>query len=127
MLTFLFYRDQGPPSSNANQNCFGEWVCEHRWSSIMNMVKFANFAAGEPIENWQENGNTLGFSRGSKAFFAMGDLVNTGFNTGMPDGTYCDIIHDCEQTVTVSGGYATISKYQSDDPIVAICLGDACN
>merc|ERR1712098_412957 len=61
------------------------WTCEHRWSSIMNMVQFANVAVGEPVQNWQAGNNFLGFSRGSKAFVAMGDL-GKDFNTGLPDG-----------------------------------------
>ena len=44
--------------------------------------------------------------------------------TGLPAGDYCDIIHDCEQTVTVNGdGTATVRKAQSNDPVVAICVG----
>ncbi len=53
----------------------------------------------------------------------MGDLNNVQFYTGLPDGDYCDIIHDCQQTITVSGGNAVIRKYQDNDPVVAICVG----
>jgi len=34
-----------------------------RWSSIMNMVKFANAVVGTGVENWQAAGASLGFSR----------------------------------------------------------------
>ena len=61
-------------------------------------VRFANAAVGEGVGNWQAGQNYLGFSRGSKAFVAMGDL-NREFDTGLPDGEYCDIIHDCQQKV----------------------------
>lgn len=54
----------------------------------------------------------------------MGDLQGVSFDTGLPDGDYCDIVHDCAQTVTVSGGRATITRYQDNDPIVAICVND---
>merc|ERR1712002_908683 len=45
--------DQGPPSSPPTSfpswSASGNgWTCEHRWSPIMNMVKFANVAAGLP-------------------------------------------------------------------------------
>merc|ERR1711973_408729 len=98
--------DAGPPGAQpapAPNACGNGWTCEHRWSSIMNMVQFANVAVGEPVQNWQAGNNFLGFSRGSKAFVAMGDR-GKDFNTGLPDGEYCDIIHDCQQKIQISGG-----------------------
>jgi len=46
----------------------------------------------------------------------------------MPDGEYCDLvsIRDgvCKQKVYVhDGGWATFTKYQGNDPVVAICVG----
>ena len=83
--------DQGPPGAQpgpAGQECGNGWTCEHRfgrfislvsnqcehliiylltlifrWSSIMNMVKFANTVVGTGVENWQAAGASLGFSR----------------------------------------------------------------
>ncbi len=75
------------------------------------------------MENWQNFGNSLGFSRGNKGFFAMGDLNNVEFYTGMPDGDYCDIIHECKQVIHVSGGKARFNRAEANDPIVAICVG----
>ena len=88
----------------------------------MNMVQFANVAVGEPVQNWQAGNNFLGFSRGSKAFVAMGDL-GKDFNTGLPDGEYCDIIHDCQQKIQISGGRGYFKAAQENDPVVAICVG----
>ena len=120
-------RDQGPPKLPPNSVtqglCENGWICEHRWSSIMNMVKFANAVSGTYLENWQNYGDSLGFSRGSKGFFAMGELNNVEFYTGLPDGEYCDIIHDCKQTIHVINGKAVFNKAQSNDPVVAICVG----
>merc|ERR1712215_634564 len=106
--------DQGPPGNG--------WTYEHRWSSIANMVKFANVAVGTGVENWQAGNNFLGFSRGNKAFVAMGDL-NKEFYTGLPDGEYCDIIHECQQKIQISGGKGYFSTANGDDPVVAICVG----
>ena len=53
----------------------------------------------------------------------MGDLNNVEFYTGLPDGDYCDIIHDCKQMITVSGGSARFNKAQANDPVAAICVG----
>merc|ERR1711963_224591 len=128
MSSYDFYdSDQGPPGSPPNSinqgSCGNGWVCEHRWSTTVNMAKFANAVAGTGIENWQNFGGSLGFSRGNKGFFAMGDLNNIEFYTGLPDGDYCDIIHDCDQTIHVSGGKAFFNKAQANDPVAAICVG----
>ena len=53
----------------------------------------------------------------------MGDLNNVEFYTGLPDGDYCDIIHDCKQMIHVSGGKAVFNKAEANDPIAAICVG----
>jgi len=119
--------DQGPPGGRPNSfpdACGNGWTCEHRWSSIMNMVRFANVAVGTGVENWDGGDHYLGFSRGNKAFVAMGNL-NREFYTGLPDGEYCDIIHDCQQKIQISGGRGYFSPAQEDDPVVAICVG--CN
>lgn len=105
--------DQGPPGNG--------WVNEHRWSSIMNMVQFANKVVGTGVENWQAGYNYLGFSRGNKGFVAMGDL-GRDFYTGLPDGEYCDIIHDCQQKIQISGGNGYFKAANDQDPVVAICV-----
>ncbi len=40
MSSYYFsYSDQPPPGTQADQDCGGGWVCEHRWPVIMNMVQ----------------------------------------------------------------------------------------
>jgi len=58
----------GPPSNGGTTKdavCFnGEWICEHRWRQISNMVKFHNSALGQPVTNWWDNdGNRIAFGR----------------------------------------------------------------
>ena len=81
--------DQGPPGNGwvnehryfsiesfiqhyINENCrtlyminaHNKWHFKlYRWSSIMNMVQFANKVVGTGVENWQAGYNYLGFSR----------------------------------------------------------------
>jgi len=122
--------DQGPPSSPPNSvtdgACGNGWICEHRWSTIADMIQFSNAVAGEPLTNWQVKDGSLGFARGSKGFFAMGNLNNVEFEVGsVPDGEYCDIVHNCQQKIYVSGGRARFNKAQGNDPVAAICIG--CN
>ena len=72
----------------------------------------------------QSKDGSIGFARGSKGFFAMGNLNNVQFDVGsLPDGEYCDVIHNCEQKIHVSGGRATFNKAQGNDPVAAICVG----
>lgn len=97
--------DQGPPNDNGNLrsptinpdgSCGGGWICEHRWRQIFNMVKFRNIVGMQSLTNWWDNGrNAIAFGRGDKGFIAisqeLGD-VTEWFSTGLPGGTYCDII-----------------------------------
>jgi len=112
--------DQGPPSTDPG--CGEDWVCEHRWKSIGQMAEFANVVYGEPVNYVVTEDRTLGMSRGNKGFFAMGDL-NREFDTGLPDGDYCDIISECQQKITIAGGKGYFAVYDSNEPVVAICQG----
>lgn len=114
--------DAGPPSVGVNNgaNCMNgrDWVCEHRWGPIGNMVAWRNQAGGAPIANWQTgNGNQIAFSRNGKAFIAMNRGTSTWtatLNTGLAAGTYCNVISNDNvatcNTVTVSStGQATVN------------------
>jgi alpha-amylase len=147
--------DQGPPSASGGvtnriyssdtattpSNC-GQgqaWQCEHRWQAIGNMVAFRNNTQSAfTINNWWDNGsNQIAFSRGNKGFVVINRQDNTGLNraftTGLPAGTYCDIIHanfnssnntcsDTTRQITVDArGVATISVNSYD--AVALHVG----
>jgi len=118
-------KEEGPPSTSPGETGCGYpvWACEHRWDVIGNMVQFTNAVHGEPVIKWNVGSDFLAFARGNVGFFAMGAL-NKDFDTGLPDGDYCDIITECKQTVTVSGGQAHLSALDGDEaPAVAICVG----
>lgn len=116
--------------------CGNGWACEHKWRQIYNMVAFRNMASGTGMDNWWTGADyQIAFSRGNKAFIAQNledfDLVAT-LQTGMPAGTYCDVISGnleggrCTgSTVTVGGdGKAQIKVCSHcDDPMVAIHVG----
>ncbi|NXT03689.1 AMYP amylase, partial [Jacana jacana] len=72
----------GPPSNsdgstksvtiNADTTCGNDWVCEHRWRQIKNMVIFRNVVDGQPFSNWWDNGsNQVAFGRGNKGFIVF--------------------------------------------------------
>ena len=98
----------GPPSdasgntldltcaSSLETAAFGQWVCEHRDPYIRNMVSFRRVVAGTDVNHWFDDGaNVIAFSRGDKGFVAI-DRENQPLNgtiaTGMPPGTYCDLL-----------------------------------
>ena len=100
-------RDAGPPPGAGGaglQSCaasletatLGEWVCEHRDPAIAGMVAFRRVTAGAPIDQWWDDGaNAIAFSRGTKGFVAISREsvpVSATVATGMPPGTYCDIL-----------------------------------
>ncbi|XP_041479080.1 alpha-amylase B-like [Lytechinus variegatus] len=115
------HSDQGPPSDtsgntnnvviNAEGMCDGGWICEHRWREIRNMVCFRNVAGDEPVENWWDNGdNFIAFSRGDKAFFALNNeriRQSETLQTGLPPGTYCNLITG-EPTATGCSGSSVV-------------------
>ncbi len=98
----------GPPSDAAgNTNTVtcaasletatvGQWVCEHRDPYIRGMVAFRKLVAGSDINHWWDDGaNAIAFSRGTKGFVAISReaaAVDTTITTGVPSGTYCDIL-----------------------------------
>ncbi|KAM7318028.1 hypothetical protein ACRRTK_022765 [Alexandromys fortis] len=108
----------GPPNDNGvtkevtineDSTCGNGWVCEHRWRQIRNIVGF------EPFSNWWDNGsNQVAFGRGNKGFIVFNNddwSLSTTLQTGLPAGTYCDIISGDK----VNGYCTGIQVYVSDD------------
>jgi len=133
----------GPPTNGGGSTkdvvCFnGEWICEHRWRQITNMVKFHNAALGYPVSHWWDNGmDRIAFGRSGRGFIVInneGSALQQQFQTGLPAGQYCDVIScdnnrppcgnsggGCRAAVTVDGvGNAVFNVPSGEDPIVAI-------
>jgi alpha-amylase len=128
--------DEGPPHNadfstadvpiNADGSCGGGWVCEHRWNAIAKMVRFRNAVAGTDIANYWNTGGAVAMSRGNKGFFAMakGGSMSESLQTGLPAGSYCNIIDNCATNVNVGAdGTAQITINNYEEPILAICVG----
>nr|XP_053637375.1 pancreatic alpha-amylase-like isoform X1 [Cherax quadricarinatus]XP_053637376.1 pancreatic alpha-amylase-like isoform X1 [Cherax quadricarinatus] len=121
------------PSINADDSCGNDWICEHRWRQIYNMVHFRNVAHGTDMNDWWDNGsNQIAFCRGNKGFIAINndswDLKET-LQTCLGAGTYCDIISGSKvrgvctgKSLTVhNNGVANVTILTSDsDGVVAI-------
>ncbi|XP_049948012.1 alpha-amylase 1-like [Schistocerca serialis cubense] len=125
------------PTINSDDSCARPWVCEHRWRQIYNMVGFRNNAGTTAMSNWWDNGNyQIAFSRGNTGFIAINNEANSDLKqtlqTGLPAGSYCDVISgnksgsSCTgKTITINGdGTAYIEiPYNQDDGVVAIHTG----
>lgn len=109
-------RDVGPPSDgggnthpayepNATQpSCAAGpytattkgYICEHRARAVANMVLFRKTTAGAAVANeWDNAGNQLAFSRGTKGFVAINHEATTlmrTLQTGLASGQYCDVL-----------------------------------
>ena len=96
----------------------GQWVCEHRDPYIRNMVGFRRVVAGTDINHWWDDGaSAIAFSRGDKGFVAINNgsaALAAGVATGMPAGTYCDLLTGglvgaaCAGTSVVVDGTGTV-------------------
>jgi alpha-amylase len=118
-------RDAGPPpggGGTAPQTCaasletaaVGTWVCEHRDPMIAGMVAFRRIVAGTPIDHWWDDGaNAIAFSRGAKGFVAISREsapVAATVTTGMPPGTYCDVLTGGRIATACAGTVLTVDS-----------------
>jgi len=109
-------RDMGPPTDGGSSthpvyepgasepscvpgpytNATTGWICEHRAPSVANMVLFRKTTAGAAVANvWTNGANQLAFSRADRGFVAINHeatALNKTLQTGLPAGTYCDVL-----------------------------------
>lgn len=122
--------DQGPPSANAS-TCANGWLCEHRTRAVANMVAFANNTNAQfRVTNYWDNGNhQMAWGRGGLGFVAINREDSAGLNrtfaTGMPAGTYCDIIHGDYNASTRTCSGATITVNASGNATFSVNTHDA--
>jgi alpha-amylase len=115
-------RDDSPPSDTngkiTDTNCASGWACTHRDSGVEAMVRWHNSVGAAPQRNWRDDGgNVIGFSRGGRGWVAMNNdptAHTVRWQTGLPVGTYCDIItggRSCSgtQVVVDISGAATVT------------------
>ncbi|MDC0711060.1 carbohydrate-binding module family 20 domain-containing protein [Stigmatella sp. ncwal1] len=109
--------DAGPPGGSVHNgstvDCFGSnWQCEHRWRPIANMVTFRKTTQGAAVSRWWDNGNNqVAFARTGKGFVVInreGGTLSRSFATGLPAGTYCNIITGDFANGTCSGSTITV-------------------
>uniref|UniRef100_A0A671SD40 alpha-amylase n=1 Tax=Sinocyclocheilus anshuiensis TaxID=1608454 RepID=A0A671SD40_9TELE len=120
----------GPPSFSDGSTKLSHQPRLHLWGQLgMNMVTFRNVVNGQPLStSWKE----IAFSRGNKGFIVINNddwALNVTLNTGLPKGTYCDVISGDKSGGSCTGrevsvdadGRATFSISNTDeDPFIAI-------
>ena len=116
--------EQGPPADATGRTrtvyapdglgCGSAWVCEHRQPSVTAMVAFraATQAVPEVTDGWSNGQNQIAFGRGDRGFVVINretsPLTRT-FQTQLPAGRYCDVLHtatvatpECDRVITVN-------------------------
>lgn len=102
--------EAGPPGTNGvtkvvydnatdttpDCNGAGNWVCEHRWTAIGNMVAFRNYTARNfyITDWWTNNYDAVAFGRGNAGYVIVNGesfAINRTWQTSMPAGTYCNV------------------------------------
>ncbi|AHG43543.1 hypothetical protein N018_10220 [Pseudomonas syringae CC1557] len=85
-----------PLDSSANPDNRSGWDFIHRANAIASMVRFRSATEGQDVNNWVTgSGNQIAFSRGNAGFVALNNSPSAWlktFNTGLPEGIYCDVI-----------------------------------
>jgi alpha-amylase len=108
--SFTWTNSDDSPPSDANSfvsatDCSNGWFCTDRNQGIANMVGWHNAVADQPVSNWYDDGtNLIAFSRGDRGWIAINNesgAKTITVETGLPAGSYCDIIHG---DLTVSTG-----------------------
>lgn len=127
VMSSFYFTDvqEGPPDVSVHGPTFTcgdgmNWVCEHRWPAIANMVNFRKTVGDAPITHFSSAagpiwkhvsipvsssdangqpyvGNTLSFCRGDKGCIAINkDALQwtVTLQTDMPAGQYCDVSQD---------------------------------
>jgi alpha-amylase len=122
--------DDSPPSTPdgiiTDTDCAAAtWACVDRNPGVLGMVGWHNAVGKAPVTNWFDDGeNLVSFTRGP-GFAAFNNALAVGsatFTTGLPAGTYCDVVHGklangvCSgPTVQVGqGGKATLKVGSKD-------------
>ncbi|VDP22457.1 unnamed protein product, partial [Heligmosomoides polygyrus] len=89
------YATSSPTFNGDDLTCKQEsgWVCEHRWPTIREMVKFRAATQGAAATQITTDNQRVAFAREGKGFFAVNGGTSTWskfFPTTLPAGNYCD-------------------------------------
>jgi len=73
-----------------------EWICQHRWTSTLNMIRFRGAVGSAPVTEKHRERGVYGFARSGKGYFITNVFDNKEMpvevTTTLPDGEYTDLI-----------------------------------
>jgi len=113
----------------------GKRLCQHRWTAIAGMVGFRNNVNANinPLTRWvAPSSQQIAFARGTAGFVAINnvdDPWSTTFSTGLPTGSYCNVIDGsasegfCSGTVFWVGSDGNMSVTINPRQAIAIHAG----
>jgi alpha-amylase len=97
------------------------------------MVAFRRAVAGTAVTDWWDNGaNAIAFSRGDQGFVAINresQSVSVAVMTGLPAGTYCDVLSGggtgagCAGTSVVIDANGTVQLDLAANSAIAVHTG----
>jgi alpha-amylase len=93
--------DDSPPATAdgmiTDTDCGAGWSCTHREPGVRAMVGWYNAVGDAPQANWWDDGaNVISFSRGNRGWVAFNNGTapkRITVRTGLPRGSYCDVVH----------------------------------
>ncbi|KAH9018828.1 glycoside hydrolase [Lactarius hengduanensis] len=114
-----FYDNDAEAPNSGTGTCTGNvgtngWFCQHRWQAIAGMVGFRNQVGRAPLTGWiSPSAQRIAFSRGSLGFVAINNADSewsATFMTGLPAGSYCNVVDGTSAAVVCTGTAFTISN-----------------
>lgn len=104
-----------------------EWICQHRWQSTLNMIRFRDAVGGAPVvEKYRERG-VYGFAREGIGYFITNVFdtkeMTVSVLTTLPDGEYENLI-DGESHSIVDGKLSVTMSPMSAIALLVAPLGD---
>jgi alpha-amylase len=111
--------NQSPPADDngliTDTDCAHGWACVDRDRGVKNMVSFHNIVGRARLSHWFDDGmNLIAFSRGHRGWISINNATaakTVTVQTGLPAGTYCDIIHSAHPAGPCSGLTVTVNSH----------------
>jgi alpha-amylase len=131
--SFAWTTSDDSPPSDANgmitdTDCASAaWVCVDRDPGVLGLVRWHDQVGNAPVAHWwDDQQNLIAFSRGSRGWVALdNDPVSHThtFQTGLPKGRYCDVVHGSVSHGVCSG--PTVSVDGQGRAMVTVPAKDA--
>ncbi len=93
----------------------GYMVCPQRWTAIKGMIKWHKYVVGQTKTKMWSDSASYGYARGTRGYVMFNSSFKaqryTKVATGLPAGTYCDVVSGGTNPVKMSKGKRTCVGY----------------